>query len=73
MIFLKNRKKGVTLSGQASSWTEVNAGVTQGSILGPLLFLIYMNDLPDDLSSTFCWWYLPILCSSWLSRALPVT
>ena len=51
MIFLKNRKQGITLSGQASSWTEVNAGVTQGSILGPLLFLIYMNDLPDDLSS----------------------
>ena len=38
--FLKNRKRRVTLNGQTSFWTEVNAGVRQGSILGPLSFLI---------------------------------
>ena len=49
--FFKNRKQRVTLNGQKSSWTEVNAGVLQGSILGPLLLLVYINDLPDGLSS----------------------
>ena len=47
----KDRKKRVTLKGQVSSRAEVTAGVSHGSIIGTLLFLIYINDLTSCLSS----------------------
>ena len=55
-VFLKARKQKVTINGQVSSWTVVNAGGPHESILCSLLFLVYSNDLVDGLSSVVCWW-----------------
>ena len=42
--FMDLREQRVVLNGQHSSWNNVQTGVSQGSILGPLFFLIYIND-----------------------------
>ena len=49
--YLTDRQQRVALNGQTSLWENNYAVIPQVSVLGPLLFLIYFNDLPDRLSS----------------------
>ena len=51
MSLLCNRKQAVVVDGSRSSWSDVTSGVPQGSSIGPTLFLLYINDIQDNIQS----------------------
>ena len=48
--WLTDRKQRVVINGTSSEWQNVISGVPQGSVLGPILFLVYVNDIDEGLS-----------------------
>ena len=52
--FLRGRTQCVNVDGEYSTWRKVISGIPQGSVIGPILFVIFINDMPDAVKQCFC-------------------
>ncbi len=50
--FFQDRQQRIVVEGEHSQWVKVQSDIPQGTVLGSLLFLIYINNLPDNISAT---------------------
>ena len=52
--FVTERTQCINVEGESSTWSEVTSGISQGSVIGPLLFVVFITDLPNEVKHNVC-------------------